>query len=505
MASLTDVEPAPSGADGDRSSPDLAGSRFRRACTLRGALAVTALGALLPGAGLVWTGRRLGWLLVLPSIAAMVLTGLFLSDVEAMVELALDPGRLRPAAAVAGAVFLLWAVVVVTTYILVRPRDLSPARKVLGGVLVIVLCGLVAAPVALGARYAITQADLVSTLFEGNTSATAPRDVTPVDPWGGRHRVSILMLGSDASPTRDGVRTDTVVLLTINTRTGRSTMFSLPRNMMNAQFPEGSPLHDLYPEGFRGDGDDAAYMLNAVYGQVPALHPGALGRSRNEGADAIKQAVAGSLGTRVDYYVLVDLQGFQRLVDAVGGVRVNINEPVPIGGDTDLGIPPEDYLQPGPDQQLDGFHAMWFSRGRYGSTDYQRMLRQRCMLDALIAKAEPLNLIRRYERLAAAGKRTVQTDIPRDLLPAFVDLAGKVKDRKIRSVAFVSSPEFFSGDPDFEWMRSVVDRALEPPRARREGVPEDPPADDSTQEDEGEEDPGAAVDVVDQCGYQPEE
>jgi LCP family protein required for cell wall assembly len=230
-------------------------------------------------------------------------------------------------------------------------------------------------------------------------------------------------------------------------------------------------------------------MLNAIYGQVPALYPHILGDSDNEGADAIKQAVAGSLGTRVDYYVLINLLGFQQLVDAIGGVTVNINVPIAINGNTDAGIPPTGYLEPGPDQHLDGFHALWYSRGRWGSDDYQRMLRQRCMVNAIIDEADPVNVLRRYTALAKAGKEILRTDIPRQLMPAFVDLAMKVKEKKIRSIAFISSDKFNSGDPDFTWMQSVVAKALGP-RKHASG-PKD--------------DPGTAVKAVDACGYHPEE
>ena len=130
-----------------------------------------------------------------------------------------------------------------------------------------------AAPVAIGARYAMVQADLVSTIFEHNQSATAPRDVSEEDPWGGRPHVNVLLLGGDGAPGRYGVRTDSVILLSMDTRTGRTVMFSLPRNMMNAQFPAGSPLHDIYPDGFAGEGDLGLWMLNAMYDQVPALTP----------------------------------------------------------------------------------------------------------------------------------------------------------------------------------------------------------------------------------------
>jgi LCP family protein required for cell wall assembly len=348
----------------------------------------------------------------------------------------------------------------------------------------------------------------VQTVFEDNTSATAPKNVTVKDPWAGRDRVNVLLLGGDGGVHREGVRTDTMILLSMDTRTGRTIMFSLPRNMMNAQFPADSPLHDLYPSGFGGYGDPGGWMLNAVYRQVPMLHPGILGRSDNEGADALKLAVQGSLGVPVDYYVLVNLQGFRQIVDAMGGVTVNINEPIPVGGNTDLGILPERYLEPGPDQRLDGFDALWYSRGRYGSDDYQRMERQRCMIDAIIDEARPLNLLRRYQDLAATGKRIVRTDIPSKLLPAFVDLALDIKDASVRSVVFRSSEEFFPGDPDFAWMQQVVRKALRPPADRPrepgQGRPSATPTPTPGVEPSEEPEPGTAVEAKDTCGYHPE-
>lgn len=420
-------------------------------------------------------------------------------DPDAALEVAFDPARLQAVAAVLAGGLLVWAAIVVATYCLVRPAPRTRAQGILGNAAVLVLCLAVAAPVATGARYALVQADLVDTVFEDdNVSVTTPKHVTEEDPWAGRERVNLLLLGGDGGVNRSGVRTDSMILASMNTRTGRTVMFSLPRNMMNARFPPTSPLHDLYPRGFRGAGDPGFWMLNAVYGQVPALHPGALGRTSNEGADALKQAVAGSLGVPVDYYLLVNLQGFQEIVDAMGGVTVNINEPIPIGGNTDLGVPPDGYLEPGPDQRLDGFEALWYSRGRYGSDDYERMHRQRCMVDALIEEARPLNLFRRYQSLAEAGKRIVRTDVPRELLPAFVDLTLLVKDSSVRSVAFVSSDRFFPGDPDFAWMRTVVGRALTPPE--RPGGPRGEGDTPSAAPSRGA---GTAVEADDICGYDP--
>jgi LCP family protein required for cell wall assembly len=478
-------------------------------------MGVTVLGAAVPGAGYLWTGRRrLGYAVMAPALAAFGLLLFHVRDLDAIVSFAVDPVRLRTAAVLIATILLLWVVTVVTTYVMVRPPDARGWRGVVGATFVGALCLAVAIPAALGARYAVVQADLVTTVFEDNVSATAPRIVNVADPWAGRERVNVLLLGGDGGVGRSGLRTDTVMLLSIDTDTGDTVLFSLPRNMMNAQFPRNSRLRELYPDGFRGGGDPANWMLNAVYGQVPALHPGVLGESDNEGADAVKQAVSGSLGVPVDYYVLVNLQGFKTIVDAMGGVTVNINEPIPIQGSTDRGIPPVGYLQPGRNQRLDGYEALWYARGRYGSDDYDRMLRQRCMVYALIDEAQPLRLLRRYEALASAGKEIMRTDVPSDLLPALVDLGMKVKDARVRSLPFVSSDKFYPGDPDFDWLHSKADKALKRQEKRSgdtsatptasPGGPRGTPSGADDPGDAETRNPGRAVDTADSCGYHPD-
>ncbi|WP_081790535.1 LCP family protein [Nocardioides sp. URHA0032] len=464
---------------------------FRRARTLAGALCVTLLGAVLPGAGYLWTRRRLGWFVLVAFLAGAGVLAYYARDWHHFVDLAFDPTRLRIAGVVIGVVFVLWAFTVITTYVMARPLGMSRLESTLGGIVVGLLCILVALPAVQSVRLANTQAHFVATVFNDEQNQTTPLDTTPDDPWGGRDRVNVLLLGGDGGVGRTGIRTDSVILLSMDTHTGKSVMFSLPRNMMNAQFPEDSPLHQVFPDGFRStdpNADPGNWMLNAVYSQVPALYPHILGKSENEGADAVKLAVEGSLGTHVDYYMLINLLGFQQLVDAIGGVTVNINEPIAINGNTDAGIPPTGYLQPGPDQHLDGFHALWYSRGRWGSDDYQRMLRQRCMVNAIVEEADPLNVLRRYQALAKAGEEILRTDVPRELMPSFVDLALQVKEKKMKSIAFISSDKFFSGDPDFAWMQSVVAKALAPHAGGGGG---------------SKDDPGKAITADGACGYHP--
>ena len=501
--------------DGPSVLPEPPGRRGKpRARTLPRALGHVLLGAVVPGAGLLKVRRWSGLFLLLPTLAAVGLAvyGYVELGLHPMLELAFDPATLEVLALVGAGLTLVWGISLAATYLAARPEPRTRVRAALGafaaGVLVVALAG----PAALAIRYAVVQADLVQSVFQGNRTATVrelPHEITRADPWGGLNTVSVLLLGGDYGPGRSGVRTDTAVLVRADIPTGDVVMFSLPRNLMNAQFPDDSPLHDLYPDGFRGYGDPGNWMLNAIYGQVPLLHPGVLGDSTNEGADAIKQAVEGSLGIPVDYYALVNLGGFKQLVDAMGGVSVDINEYVAVQGDQSAGIPPEEWLEPGPDQHLDGYHALWFARGRYGSSDYSRMLRQRCLIGDIIDEANPVTLLRRYQALAKAGKAIVETDIPARLLPAFVELGLRAKDGDTRSVAFISSREFFSGDPDFDWMREKVQRALDPPARRPDRTPTPTPSETPgptppTPTETPGDGEGAAVRVDDTCGYDPE-
>jgi LCP family protein required for cell wall assembly len=358
--------------------------------------------------------------------------------------------------------FAAWAGVVVASDILSRPRDLRRGQRAGATAFTVLVCLALAVPFAVAARYAAAQREFIDDVFESTSnsqSATRPMVLDEHgDPWLGQDRVNVLLVGGDEGADRFGTRTDSIILASIEVTTGDTVLFGLPRNLENVPFPEDSPLHELYPDGFTGPGDPLEWMLNAVYLNVPALHPGVLGASDNEGADALKQAVSGALGVPVDYYVLVSIPGFIELVDAMNGVTVNINHPVPIGGVEGV-REPDDYLEPGPDQHLNGFEALWFARGRYGLDDYDRMRRQRCMVAAVIDRADPMTLLTRYEQILDAGRRIIRTDIPAEMLPAFVDLALAVKDARVRSIVFDRSDNFAPESADFDWMHQVVARA----------------------------------------------
>ncbi|HEY9293287.1 MAG TPA: LCP family protein [Microlunatus sp.] len=477
---------------------------------------LTIAGAVVPGLGLIAARRRLiGWI-VLGVFFALFLgvTAWVLVDTPAVVAAAVDPTTLRAVAVGLIIIGLAWVAVVVVSHLSVAKGPMRRAQRIIAAALVAVLSFAVAAPAAVGARYTADQASLVTTVFhnsKNSNSATRPSSQPThhrKDPWADTPRVNVLLLGGDAGADRTGTRTDTVMVASIDTKTGDTTLISLPRNTARMPFPEDSPLHKYYPDGFTdGNGDNAEYFLNAMYDNVPNTVPkDVLGKTDNLGADALKISVGDALGLKIDYYVLINLDGFKELIDALGGITVNINTYVAIGGNTDLHIPPKSWLEPGADQHLNGAKALWFARGRYGADDFQRMDRQRCMVNAIIDQAKPANVLTRYEAIAKAGKEIVKTDIPQEALPAFVNLSGRVKGGNVRSLVFKHGVNgFLSPDPNFDLMREQVKKSLgEAKKPPKKKSPKPSSSDNSSESTSTSSASPQSESAKDACAWDPE-
>jgi LCP family protein required for cell wall assembly len=424
-------------------------------------LAITAGSAVLPGLAHWVAGRRRAALVIasLALILACALVGLALTTSRTeLLRLAVRPGWLAAVTAGALALALAWVVLVTGSYRVLGPVRTSGATHagvVLG---LAVLSLLVAAPPVAVARYAYLQRDLITNLFPDDPSgglAAGEGGSASANPFAGKDRVTILLLASDAGPDRTGTRTDSMVAASIDTHTGDVVLLSLPRNLQEVPLPPG-PLREQWPGGFPD-------LLNGVYEHVTE-QPNLLAGARDRGAEAIKQVVSYILGIPVDYYAMVDLAGFEKFVNALGGVTVTITERLPIGGLLADGtrVPPIGYLAPGT-RKLGGYDALWYARSRRDSTDYDRMLRQRCLIGAMVRQADPVTVLRRFQELASATKKLASTDIPRSVLPDLVTLGERMhQGSKIRSVAFVP-PLIRTGDPDYPKIRRLARRALEPP------------------------------------------
>jgi len=481
--------------------------RRRTARTFGSALGLTVLGAVVPGTGFLATGRRVLGALTLVLFLLLVGGAVYLATAgrRTAVQLAVDTSSLLWVIGGVALVGLLWVAVIAAGYRMLAPRGTRPLQHVVGSLLVVLLAAAVALPAVAVVRLADAQRGLINGVFAEHRSATVQ---DKPNPFAGKDRVNVLLLGGDSGPGREGLRTDTVIVASIDTNTGDTTLFSLPRNLENLPFPPGSPMAQYYPDGFEGSSESEG-LLNAVYRNGPAAHPGILGPTDDEGADWLKLGVGQALGLHLDYFVLVNLEGFSRLVDALGGITVNVNYWVPINGDPGTGELPDDYIAPGPDQHLDGYHALQFARGRFGLTDYDRMARQRCTINAIIDAADPVTVLSKYQQLAQTTQDIVSTDIPQSALSDFVDLGFLVKDAQVRSVVFdntLINPAY----PDYDQIRSITAQALSAPAASSTSPPSTSPAPSTTatptSPSAGEAPPpsGSPVtDVGDACAYDP--
>lgn len=483
----------------------------------RRALGWTILAAFAPGLGLLPTRRRglgLGvfglWLIGLAGVAFLVWTNL-----SSLASVAVRPGMLRIVGIGAVATAVLLSSLIAATHTMTRPARPSTLQRSLGAVWVAVLSFAVSAPLVVGASYARNQASLVNGVFRTDSRSQTRPDTAL---FKGKPRLNILLLGADSTAIRtehgDGIRTDTLMVASIDTTTGDTSLFQIPRNMARMPFPEGSPLAAAYPNGFYGgNADDAEYFANAVYQNVPAQHPELFTGTDYPGADALKLGVGASLGLDIDYFMMVNIDGLTKLIDAMGGVKLNVNSRIPVAGDSE-GRESTGWIEPGPDKLLNGYYAMWYARSRKGSTDYNRMGRQTCVVKAVIDQADPATMLTRYEAIARASKDMIMTDIPQDVLSPLVALTLRVKDGHVRRVLFVHDKDGFeTTDPDFEMMRTRVQKAMEeakaapapkkktapattPPSAAPTSQEATPPAASATPSVQSE-------DVSDACAYDP--
>ncbi|WP_043615106.1 LCP family glycopolymer transferase [Nonomuraea candida] len=420
---------------------------------LGASLALTVASTVLWGvAHLAAERRRTG--LALMVVYVLMLAGVltvFTAFSADLLSLAVQPLWLAWLTVALVVIALAWTGVIVWSFLLVRPARSDTVGRFLTTVLAIALCALVLAPTAYVTRMAYVSRDVVHSLFSRNVNPTAP--VLAQDPWNGARRVNFLLLGGDSAPSRPGVRTDSMTVASVDVETGETVLFGLPRNLQQVPLPHG-PARDRFPWGFTGDGPDTPGLLNEVFQYAedhPDLVPGVERGKR--GPALLKQTIGDILGIPLNYYAMVDMKGFAEIIDAMGGVRVTIKEPIVYGRH-------REGLLPAGTRKLSGQEALWYGRSRTDSDDYVRMGRQKCLLNAVAKQADPMTVLNSFERLAAATKRAISTDLPQDLLPAVIDLSQKVKDARIRSLNFVP-PLITTADPDWHLIRRKVSDTLE--------------------------------------------
>ena len=498
--------------------------RAHRARSQPQAIALTVLAAVLPGSGFVMAGRTKLGAFVMTLVAGLVGLAAFLGLTrrEEVLALAVNPDDLVVVAGVLVFLAICWITIIIASHRLLRPATTGAASRAFGSAFVGLVCFAIAAPMAVAAQNAIAQRDFVSSVFasEGKSKSATRVKVDKKDPWAKIPRLNLLLLGADDGVGREGTRTDTVMVASIDTKTGDTKLISLSRNWMRMPFPEDSPLHDKYPNGFVDESvpdgqEQPEFYLDAMYRNLPARYPNILGPSDNLGADVLKLSVGEALGLKIHYYMQVNLEGFRAIIDALGGIRVNVNYRVPIGGDykgpgSGDDVLPHDYIEPGPNQKMLGGRALWFARGRYGLSDPSRQERQRCTIQAIVHSADPKTLVTKYQAIAKAGKKLLRTDIPQEVLPAFVELGLKVKESAVSNVDLDKKNNFPNGrHPDYEAIQEIVADATRttPKQAAATPRPSSTPSGSPkpTKRPTPTTTPGGQENLKDACAYHPDE
>jgi polyisoprenyl-teichoic acid--peptidoglycan teichoic acid transferase len=435
------VTEARSGAGGESAAEARARAdrvRFRRSLTLMG------MTVFLPGsAQLVAGNKRVGRIVVRVWLAmvglALLLGIVYLIDRTTIFGLATNPDLLLAARIGLIGLAIGWILLLTDAWRLGDPLSLRRAHRLVMVGVNSVLCLVAGGALLFSAHVVAVQRDFIQTVF-GSGEATDPHD----------GRYNVLLLGGDSGKDRWGLRPDSITLASIDEESGRTVLFGLPRNLANVPFPEGSVLDERFPDGFDCD----ACYLNSLY-TWGAEHEQLFPDADDPGLEATKLGVEGVTGLPVNYTAIVNLAGFDALIDALGGVTVDVPKDIPIGG---IGGDITGEIPAGT-RHLDGYEALWFARSRVADDDYSRMARQKCLMSAMLGQLDPKRVVLKMGDIADAGKQVFKTDIPASELDTFIDLALKARGQPVATVSFVP-PRIETYDPDYDRILQMVDNAL---------------------------------------------
>ncbi|HPU08189.1 MAG TPA: LCP family protein [Candidatus Atribacteria bacterium] len=244
----------------------------------------------------------------------------------------------------------------------------------------------------------------------------------------------ILVVGQDSIEPR---RSDTIILVGINSQIDEILLFFVPRD---------SRL--LVP----GRGYD---KVNHSYAQG--------------GIGLLRQTLEGALGIKIPYFVEVDYEGFEKVIDALGGVEIEVEKPLKyVDKAQDL------YIDiPAGKQWLDGERALQYVRFRYDQLgDIGRIKRQQNFLQALLDKVDNDSLlVTRLPQLIESTREALSTNLTGDYLKQLVMWFQGLNDRIIRMETMPGEPTYINGvsywEPDLEASREIVQKFF---FARREDI-----------------------------------
>lgn len=408
-----------------------------------GSALAAILSFFLPGLGQAMAGRwRRGILTATPALLLLVaIAAVWLVDRRIFVRIGLSIELLLVLIVLSVVLLLYRAWAIADAYLVARgPGRWHPAATVASLAILVVVLGATAymhgwvAAVGWSARET-----LIAVFDEGgpqgaggspsptlqptppptNGETPAPTPVptpspTPVPDWANDGRLNVLLIGSDAGPGRWSMRADAIILVSVQIESGRVAAFSVPRYTRGVPLPE--PAASAFDCGCLMDD-----YFNALYvyaNKHPDLFPGEDDVSR--GLMALSGAAEQFFGVQLDGMVVADLNGFVDIVDAIGGIDINVPAPVydanypnPNGsGGVEISFPAGE-------QHLDGWHALAYARTRHQDGDVRRMYRQQQVVAALQHEIK-CNLLGNLPAVLEVARESIWTNLPLKDIPDMI-------------------------------------------------------------------------------------
>jgi LCP family protein required for cell wall assembly len=303
--------------------------------------------------------------------------------------------------------------------------------------------------------------DSVASAEPEPSAVGAPVPNVSIPPWDGKERLNVLLIGTDQRPKEGTYNTDTLIVVSIDPQSKQVAMFSLPRDTVDVPVPPGPARQAFGPVYTR--------KINAWFTSVRNRPDLFAGTDVTRGYNGLKAIIGNLYGLDIKYFVEVNFEGFKAVVDALGGVTINVQ--IPVVDDRypgDNGSLERIYIPSGI-QHMDGAQALQYARSRHTSSDFDRGARQQRVLVSLKEQANPQDLIPRLPELITALKQAVRTDVPVDQLDQLLGLASQVDTKNIRSYVFapplygqeiLNSPRGYIIEPAVDKIRAAVGTAF---------------------------------------------
>lgn len=221
------------------------------------------------------------------------------------------------------------------------------------------------------------------------------------------HRTrNILLLGTDQNYLNSVGRTDTIMILAVDVENGRAGLVSIPRDVY-------LPIPGL------------------GYSRINTAYPNGEVRQAGGGIPLLTSTIEKNFGIPIHNYVRIDFGGFQDVIDALGGVDIEVE--CPLYDNNFLQFFDVYTLQPG-NYHMTGIQALYYSRSRLTTSDYDRARRQQQVLMAVRNRVLEGNFLPNIPALWSALRSSIETDLDLGELLQLAQFGATVDIRSLRGM-----------------------------------------------------------------------